>query len=112
MGAYSLPPLARYIEPIILFFVFMENIITISFFITGLFIFFKFIEHKFVDKSREMKPLKFFVRDTLIVFVCSIFGAFVYFQVNGQVADMLNVITDNSAIHPLATQVFTDAPGF
>jgi len=90
----------------------MENIITISFFVVGLFVFFKFLEYKFFDKSREMKPLKFFIRDSVIVFVSCLVGAFAYFQIHGEVADMLNVITDSNAIHPLATQVFTDAPGF
>jgi hypothetical protein len=90
----------------------MENIVTISFFVTVLFIFLKFIEYKFIDKSREMKPLKFFIRDTVIVFISSIAGAFFYYQINGEVADLLSVITDKNTIHPLTTQVFTDSPGF
>lgn len=65
---------------------------------------------KFVDK--EWKPLKTIIRDAVIIFVCSVVGSFLLFQVDSSVTDFLNVVTDNKSFNMSATQIFTDEPGF
>lgn len=76
----------------------MDNIYIIAAVISIVFLVAKFIEMRFVDK--ENKPLKFMLRDTLLVYVSVVFGNFVLDQSSLNVA---NVPT---------TQVFTDMPEF
>lgn len=90
----------------------MENTIIVAIITTFLFCAFKFIEIRFIDKQKEMKPLKFFVRDLVIVFVSSLLAGFVFFNANGQIGEFVNTITDAKVIPAGPTQVFTDAPGF
>jgi len=65
---------------------------------------------KFVDK--EWKPLKNIIRDSVVVFVSTMIGAFLLFQMDGSVTDFLNIVTDNKSFNMASTQIFTDAPGF
>jgi hypothetical protein len=91
----------------------MENVITIAFLVAILFSIVKFIEIKFLDEdTEEIKPLKYFVRDVVLVFVCATIGAFVFFQMNGGLGELMNVITDTKVIQNGAPQIFTDQPGF
>ena len=90
----------------------MENVLTISIIATVLFCFVKFAEMKFLNKEPEMKPLKFFVRDALIVFISTVVGAFVYFNMSGTIHDFMNTVTETKVLSTGATEVFTDAPGF
>lgn len=91
----------------------MENVITIAFLVAILFSIVKFLEIKFLDEqTEEIKPLKYFVRDVVLVFVCATIGSFVFFQMNGGLADLMNVITENKVIPNSSPQIFTDAPGF
>ena len=73
---------------------------------------FKFIEYKFIDKKKEMKPLKYFVRDMVIVFASSIIAGFFFFNSNKQISEFVNTITDAKVIPDGQAPVFTDAPGF
>jgi len=88
----------------------MEKVFILSIITTCLFVVIKILEMKFVDK--EWKPLKNIIRDAVIVFVCSMVGSFLLFQMDGSVTDFLNVVTDNKSFNMSATQIFTDAPGF
>ena len=88
----------------------MEKVFIIAILITCLFCFAKFIEMKFVDK--EMKPLKVYVRDAIIVLMCSIASTFLYFNLDSNVTEFFNVVTDNKVVTPMNTQIFTDEPGF
>jgi hypothetical protein len=47
-----------------------------------------------------------------MVFGASFIGLFLFFQVNGTLTDMMDVVTDGKALNLKATQVFTDEPGF
>ena len=85
----------------------MEKPIIITVSIAVLFFFAKLVEMKFVDQ--ENKPLKFLIRDTLLVMACSFVPIFLFFQASGPVAEMLGT-SDFTASAP--TQVFTDVPGF
>jgi hypothetical protein len=80
----------------------MNNIFYISAIISISFFIIKFIEMRFIEK--ESKPLKFLLRDTLLVYFSVILGNFIIEQIN----PMLNGGT-NSSTH---TPIFTDNPGF
>lgn len=89
----------------------MEKILTIAILITVFYCLAKFIEMKFVEK--QMKPIKFIVRDAIIVFICGAAASFICFNVDGKIMDFLNVMTDTKTA-PVggATEIFTDTPGF
>lgn len=90
----------------------MDNMLIVAIVTTLIFCALKFIEIRFLDKQKEMKPLKFFVRDMVLVFVSSLAAGFVFFNANTQISEFVNTITDTKVIPSGATQVFTDAPGF
>jgi hypothetical protein len=80
-------------------------------FITILFFLVKFIEMKYIDK--EVKPMKYMIRDCFIVFVSSMSAVFVYDRFQYPIQDFMNVVTNTKAApimsHP---EIFTDNPGF
>ncbi len=88
----------------------MEKLFLIVFLIVGLFCAIKFIDMKFVDK--QMKPIKYVIRDAGIVFISSLSGLYLMLYYNNNVNEFFNVVTSNSTLNPATTQVFTDAPGF
>ena len=90
----------------------MENMLIVAIITTLIFCLFKFIEIRFIDKQKEMKPLKFFVRDIVLVFVSSSAAGFFFFNSNKQINEFVNTITDTKVIPEGTAQVFTDAPGF
>jgi len=93
----------------------MNDVFFISFVSTVLFAVAKFVEMKFIDK--EWKPLKFIVRDAIIVFAVSFAASSVYFHFHVSLADFMNIITDVKS--PAVTadvakhaEIFTDTPNF
>jgi hypothetical protein len=80
----------------------MENIFVVAGIIAVIFFIVKFLEMRFVDK--ESKPLKFLIRDTLVVYVSVVAGNFVYEQVTPAVSEAVAATTQ-----PIA---FTDNPPF
>jgi uncharacterized membrane protein len=88
----------------------MEKLFLIVFLIVGLFCAIKFIDMKFFDK--QMKPIKYVIRDAGIVFISSLSGLYLMLYYNNNVNEFFNVVTSNSTLNPATTQVFTDAPGF
>jgi len=78
-----------------------------TFVIAGIisFVFFlaKFIEMRFVD--RESKPLKFLIRDSLLVYFSVVAGSFVV----DQLKPVMQEGGDGAILNPA---VFTDNPGF
>ena len=79
----------------------MNNIFLVAGIISVIFFIVKFLEMRFVDK--ESKPLKFLIRDTVVVYVSVVSGNFVYEQLTPAIAE--NVIGSS----PIA---FTDNPPF
>jgi len=67
---------------------------------------------KFIEKEKEMKPLKFFVRDAVIVFISTLIAAFAYFHLNTSISDFMNTVTETKVLATGSTEVFTDVPGF
>ena len=90
----------------------LDKVILISSLVTLLFCFCKFIEMKFIEK--EMKPVKFIIRDAAYVFASSLIGVFCFLNMNTSIKDFMNVITDNKSIDVTSgtTQIFTGAPEF
>lgn len=88
----------------------MEKVFIISFLITFVFCVVKFLEAKYLDK--EWKPLKFFVRDAIIVFSSSIVASFIFFHNDGAISELFEVVTEKTVINSANTQIFTDVPGF
>ena len=88
----------------------MERELILSTLVTILFSVLKFIEMKYIDK--ENKPMKLFVRDSIIVFICTLLCSYVFFSFDVYITDFFNVVTDSKVINPANTQVFTDVPGF
>ena len=87
----------------------MDFIIPIS--TTFLFILAKIIEMKFID--RQPKPLKFIVRDALVVFLISLIVVFIYFNFSSVIVNFFSVVTDNKNLPIVGTpEVFTNAPEF
>jgi hypothetical protein len=88
----------------------MEKLLIIACIVTFVFSILKVIEMKYV--SKQWTPLKYVIRDAVMVFGSAVMGLFVFFQINGSMNDFLNVVTDGKALNLNTTQVFTDEPGF
>ena len=90
----------------------MEKIIIPALIITFLFALAKFVEMKFVEKN--MKPLKFLVRDTIIVFVCAIITGSIYSGgMENRLSEFMNTITEAKILPTGATtEIFTGVPEF
>ena len=80
----------------------MENIFVISAIISVVYIIAKFIEMRYIEK--ESKPLKFLIRDALVVYFSVICGYFILEQVKPIIQNGGDVIG--------VTPVFTDNPEF
>ena len=77
----------------------METKFTISLSIAIIYVIFKIIEMKILDK--KTKPLKPVFKDSIIVFISCLFGMFVM--------DQVNLKPDKT---PLSSNVFVDNPDF
>jgi len=90
----------------------MEKVILLSLFIVVFFLVFKVVEMKFVEK--EWKPLKIIVRDTVMVFVASCLGGFIFLSLNTTIDDFFHVITETPALDVGGgnTEIFTGNPEF
>lgn len=91
----------------------MNNILIIPIITTALFCVSKIIEMKYIDK--ELKPLKFVIRDAIIVFISSLTACYLFFHLNVTLDDFMNIITEskNVGINGIKTaEIFTDTPNF
>jgi len=76
----------------------MDSIFTIAFIVAILYFLAKMIEARFIEK--ESKPLKYLLRDSILVYIIVLFSDFIF-----------NQITPNETV--LSTpMVFTDVPNF
>ena len=80
----------------------MKNIFVISGIISFVFLIAKFIEMRFIEK--ESKPLKFLIRDSLLVYFSVIVGYFII--------DQLKSVIQNGGEISKSVPVFTDNPEF
>ena len=79
----------------------MDNIFLVAGLISVIFFVGKFLEMRYVEK--ESKPLKLLIKDTLMVFVCVLFGNFILEQVKPVISESMS---------SSAPSVFTDNPPF
>jgi hypothetical protein len=79
----------------------MDNIFLVAGVISVIFLIAKFLEMRFIDK--EPKPLKYLVRDTLLVYISVVTGKFI--------VDQLNPIIHETTT-PSIPLAFTDNPPF
>ena len=80
----------------------MDNIFIIAAVISLIFLISKFIEMRFVEK--ENKPLKFLIRDSLLVYFSVIIANFILEQLKPMIQTAGTVSN--------VTPIFTDNPGF
>jgi len=78
----------------------MDNIFIVAGIISFIFLIFKFIEMRIIEK--ESKPLKLLIRDTLVVYFSVITGNFI--------VDQLKPSIQNAGL--VNPAVFTDSPNF
>jgi len=83
--------------------IYMDNIYIISGIIAFVFFLGKFIEMRFVE--RESKPLKTIVKDTLLVYVCTIVAFMILEQLKP-------IIQESAGGAPITQIAFTDNPTF
>jgi hypothetical protein len=83
--------------------IYMDNIYIISGIIAFVFFLGKFIEMRFIEK--ESKPLKTIVKDTLLVYVCTIIAFIILEQLKP-------IIQESSGGAPMTQIAFTDNPTF
>jgi hypothetical protein len=89
----------------------MEKPIILSIFATFLFCIMKFLEMKYLEK--EFKPLKYIVRDAVIVFISVFISSYIVISyLDTGITNLFNVITDTKTLNSATTQIFTDVPGF
>ena len=88
----------------------MENLFLFAILTTILFCLVKIVEMKYIEK--ELKALKYIVRDAVAVFVCSLVASYSYFYMNDSFTDFMNVVTENKTLNLDSTQIFTDVPNF
>lgn len=79
------------------------NTFVVAGIISFVFFLIKFIEMRFIDK--ESKPLKFLIRDSLLVYFSVVAGTFVVEQLKPVIQEG----GEGAVINPA---VFTDNPGF
>jgi hypothetical protein len=88
----------------------MESLFLFAIFTTILYVLIKLAEMKYLEK--EFKPLKYIVRDSVIVFGSALGAAYGFFYMKGSFSDFFNIVTENKTLNMEATQIFTDTPGF
>ena len=65
---------------------------------------------KYLDQ--EVKPLKFLVRDSIIVFGSTLLSSYVFLYMNRSITDFFNVVTESKVLQTDTTQIFTGVPEF
>lgn len=87
----------------------MDNILVLSFTISIVYFFTKFIEMRFI--KQEAEPLKHLFRDSAFVFISSLLGIFVISQINlGMIGGNESSVESSSTSN--VTPAFTGEPEF
>jgi hypothetical protein len=88
----------------------MEKVFVIAILTVALFCLAKMVEMKYLDQ--DVKPLKFLVRDSIIVFGSTLASAYIFLYMNSSITDFFNVVTENKILTSETTQIFTGVPEF
>jgi hypothetical protein len=83
----------------------MSSIFVIAGVIAIVFCILKFIEMRFIEK--ETKPVKLLLKDTVIVYLCSVIGYYVLEQIGSLVKEGGGVVGEKNM-----AEVFTGEPEF
>ena len=85
----------------------MEKILLLAISIAIIFFLIKLVMMKYVEK--EIRPLKYLVRDAFVVFSSAFLPIFLFFQMSGTFNQLLGI---GGGDNVQQTQIFTDSPGF
>ena len=88
----------------------MEKTFTVAIIVTFIFSMFKLLEMKYID--HEWKPLKIIIKESIIVFISSFIGLFIYIQGYSSFSDFFSIITDSKINDLKSTEIFTGEPEF
>ena len=90
----------------------MEQYYVLPLFITLVFCAIKVIDSKYMSQEPD-RPLKFVIRDALIVFAGSFLATFLYVNLQTYIHEFLNVVTDTKTVPVVgSTEIFMGDPGF
>lgn len=71
----------------------------------------KLVEMKYIDK--EPKPMKYMVRDTIVVFMITCVSMYLYGTYFSTIQDFMSMVTSTKTVPTYVTpEIFTDNPGF
>ena len=90
----------------------MESVFTIAVIATLCFCGLKFAEMRLLNKNKPMKPLKYFIRDAILVFLSAAIAAFAHIHLGDSIHSFMNTVTETKVLNTANTEVFTDTPGF
>jgi hypothetical protein len=88
----------------------MQNLFLFAIYTTVFFCLAKLLEMKFIDE--EIKPLKFLVRDTIVVFSAALIGSYGYLYTGSMFSNFMNFITESKIVEIQSPEIFTDKPAF
>lgn len=73
---------------------------------------YRFIEYKFI--THEFKPVKFYIQEMTIIFVCSLISNLFFSNFGSNINDFFSVITNKPelSINGGTPDIFTDNPTF
>ena len=87
-----------------------ERIIGFAIAIVLVFTLFKIVEMRYIE--REVRSLKFFIRDAVYVLAASLAVLYLYFRFEKSIHEFFCFMTDSKVLIPNTTQIFTDEPSF
>jgi len=88
----------------------MQNLFLFAIYTTVFFCVAKLLEMKYIDD--EMKPLKYLVRDNIIVFSAALIASYGYLYSESMFSNAMNFITENKIVEIKSPEIFTDKPAF
>jgi hypothetical protein len=88
----------------------MQNLFLFAIYTTVCFCLAKLLEMKYIDE--EVKPLKYLVRDNIIVFTSALIASYGYLFTGSTFTNLMNFITENKIVEIQSPEIFTDKPAF
>jgi len=90
----------------------MEQYYVLPVLITLFFCAMKIVDSKYLSQEPN-RPLKYVIRDALLVFSGSFVATFAYVNMQTYIHDFLNVVTDTKTVPVVgSTEIFMGDPGF
>ena len=90
----------------------MEQYYVLPLLITLIFCAIKVVDSKYMSQEPD-RPLKYVIRDALLVFSGSFLATFLYVNLQTYIHEFLNVVTDTKTVPVVgSTEIFMGDPGF